>query len=318
MITPLDYGIINKPSFRQHQFETAVQTVAAFNSGAKVIGVNAPCGFGKTLYCVAVAKMLEVPPLYVCETHALQTQFLRDFASMGAEELKGRANYPCLKNPNNTADLCGYKNPNCDTCILSKTGCTPDAKNHCSCRKNCPYEVQKIKTINAPIAVLNMAYYLQEVNHAGGFDNRELVVLDEADETEKALMDFIELRISDSMVTRYNLTHPKFKTKPESWREWGNETLQIVNFQLSKLNSFWGTEDLREKQQLERLKRKLEFFNTEADDGWVFDGVNTFKPIRIAKYAEAFLWKHADKFLLMSATLSPWHQLVRDLGVDDE
>ena len=57
MIAPTDYGI-NKPTFRQHQFETAVQTVAAFQSGAKVVGVNAPCGFGKTLYCVTVAKML--------------------------------------------------------------------------------------------------------------------------------------------------------------------------------------------------------------------------------------------------------------------
>jgi len=94
--------------------------------------------------------------------------------------------------------------------------------------------------------------------------------------------------------------------------------LQIINFQLSKLNSLWGTEDLREKQQLERLKRKLEFFNAEADDGWVFDGVNCFKPIRVAKYAENFLWKHGTWFLLMSATLAPWHQLIRDLGVDDE
>jgi Rad3-related DNA helicase len=317
MIKPFDYGI-DKPSFRQYQFETAVKTVAAFQAGAKVVGINAPCGFGKSLECVLDARMLEVPMLYVCHTHALQQQFMRDYVSMGAEELKGRANYPCLKNPNANAELCTYKNPNCNICPLLKNGCAPDAKEHCPCRVNCPYEVQKMKTIAAPIGVLNMAYYLQEVNHAGGFDNRELVVLDEADETEKALMDFIELRISDSMVNRYNLTHPKFKTKPESWREWANETLQIVTFQLSKLNSLWGTEDLREKQQLERLKRKIEFFIVEADDGWVFDGVNTFKPIRVAKYAGSFLWKHADKFLLMSATLAPWHQLIRDLGIDDE
>ena len=130
-------------------------------------------------------------------------------------------------------------------------------------------------------------------------------------------MEFIQLSVSDSMVAKYGLTHPRFKTKPESWQQWAHETIEIVNNQLSKLNGLFEVEDLREQQKLERLKNKLMFFEREASDNWIFDSTsNVFKPIRIAPYCEQFLWRHAEKFLLMSATLSPMPQLCVDMGID--
>jgi Rad3-related DNA helicase len=59
------------------------------------------------------------------------------------------------------------------------------------------------------------------------------------------------------------------------------------------------------------------FFEREANDNWIYDSdTNVFKPIRVAPYCEQFLWWHAEKFLLMSATLSPMLQLCADLGID--
>lgn len=47
-------------------------------------------------------------------------------------------------------------------------------------------------------------------------------------------------------------------------------------------------------------------------------GTLRFKPIRVARYAKDLLWRHADRALLMSATIISHTQLCRDLGLAEE
>lgn len=318
MLTPKDFGLpFNE--FRPRQLETALMIKAAFERGAKLVLVQAPTGIGKTLLAVLAAVMLETNMLYTCQTKALQAQFMRDFESIGAEETMGRRNYPCLKSPalfpRLSAELCTWKSPNCKSCELDKQGCQPDPNGHCLCRSDCPYEVQKLKTQRAPISVLNTPYYLLETNFAGGFDDRELVVLDEVDKVEDALMSLIEVSVSERVMTKFDLPRPKFKTKTESWKEWAPQALEIIKSRLSKLQGLWGVDDLIAEHQLSQLKAKLEFFVKEVDDSWVYDEESSFKPIWVNKYAQKYLWSHAKRFLGMSATVSPWRQFCHDLGI---
>ena len=314
---PADFGIKNFETFRPHQLEVAVQVYAATENGIKYALANLPCGSGKTLMALTVARQRDEQFTYIARDIALQYQCYGDFKSLGAELLLGRNNYPCLKHPEYPADICDKRSLICERCVLAKTGCKPDEKMRCTCREVCPYEIQKFKTLLAPISILNPEYFLYEANNVGMFSSRGFVTIDEADVLESILMEFIQLSVSDSMVAKYGLTHPRFKTKPESWQQWARETTEIVNNQLSKYNGLFGVEDLREQQKLERLKSKLLFFEKEANDNWIFDSVsNVFKPIRVAPYCEQFLWRHAEKFLLMSATLSPMSQLCADLGID--
>lgn len=318
MLTPRDYGL-PFDEFRSHQLETALGIVAAFQRGVKLVLLQGPTGIGKTLISVLVAIMLEVNMLYTCHTKALQAQFMKDFKELGAEELTGRRNYLCLKDPalfpRLTAELCTWKSPNCKACELAKQGCEPDGEGHCPCKADCPYEIQKRRTQRAPIGVLNVPYYLLETNFAGGFDDREFVTLDEIDQMESALMSLIEVSVPETIMKRYDLPRPKFKTKPESWKEWAPQALEIVKLRLSKLQGLWGVDDLIAEHQLNRLKAKLEFFINEVDDTWVYDGDSAFKPIWVSKYADRYLWSHARRFLGMSATISPWRQLCHGLGI---
>lgn len=318
MLTPKDYGL-PFDEFRPHQLETALKIVAAFERGVKLVLLQAPTGIGKTLISVLVAVMLEVNMLYTCHTKALQAQFMKDFRELGAEELTGRRNYLCLKNPSLfprlSAELCTWKNPNCKTCELAKQGCEPDADGHCPCKSDCPYEIQKRRTERAPVGVLNTPYHLLVTNFASGFDDREFVVPDEIDQKGDALMSMIEVSISETMMKKYDLPRPKFKTKRESWEKWAPLALEIVKLRLSKLEGLWGIDDLIAEHQLSRLKAKLEFFINEVDDSWVYDGESSFKPIWVSKYADRYLWSHAKRFLGMSATISPWRQLCHDLGI---
>lgn len=317
MLTPKDYGL-PFDEFRRYQLETALKIVAAFQRGVKLVLLQAPTGVGKTLISVLVAIMLEVIMRYTSHTKTLQTQFMGDFKSLGAEELTGRRNYPCLKNPTLfpklSAELCTWTNPRCKACEFSKQGCEPDAKGRCSCKSDCPYEIQKRKTERASIGVLNVPYYLREINFASGFDDSEFIVLDEVDQMENALMSMIEVSVPETVMRKYDLPRPKFKTKRESWEKWAPQALEIVKLRLTKLQGLWGVDDLIAQHQLNRLKAKLEFFISEVNDSWVYDGESTFKPIWVDRYADRYLWSHAKRFLGMSATISPWRQLVRDLG----
>lgn len=67
--------------------------------------------------------------------------------------------------------------------------------------------------------------------------------------------------------------------------------------------------DERDKEVVKgyRFKRKLAMFNTMVDETWIFEktkfGSWVFKPIWISKeLGQEYIWKHADKFVLMSAT----------------
>jgi Rad3-related DNA helicase len=318
---PIDLNIKNFTSFRPHQLEIAAQVYCVFQNGFKYALVEAPTGSGKTVLGITVAKLEQEPQpvLYIAADKKLQVQCWQDFKNE-AEILMGRNNYRCSKHPELSADCCDKRSLICDKCplALAPINCKPDEKQRCTCRDFCAYELQKFKTMMAPIGILNPAYYLQEINSAGLFSGRNLVIIDEADVLEQQLMEFIELSIPATVITRYNLQpSPKYKTKPDSWREWALQTLEIVNARISQINTLWGVEDIKEMVALERLRNKLQFFAQEADDNWVFDfETNTYRPIRIAPYSQRFIWKHAEHFLMMSATLSPWRQLASDLGID--
>jgi Rad3-related DNA helicase len=315
---PIDFGIPNKSELRQYQQQAIIECSLAFSQGAVRVGLSAPCGSGKTLISAAIGNWLEIQNVYTCQDHGLQAQFLSDFEPCGAVKLLGRRNYLCIKHPARNCELCTWQQPDCIHCLLARDGCVPDPKGNCPCRITCTYEEAKRAALSAKIPVLNTPYLLTEMNYGGAFSGRELVTLDEADLTESALMSFIEIRISDAMAAKYHFQHPRYKTVVASWQEWAENTLKIVETELQRLQGCWVTDDLYAQLQLQRLYRKLTFFMLEADENWVWDAkTDTFRPIRVAKYAQQFLWRHSRRWLLMSATLEPWNQLLSDLGVEN-
>jgi hypothetical protein len=280
--------------FRPYQLETALKIKAAFERGKKFVLLQAPTGAGKTLIAVLVAAMLELQMRYTCHSKQQQAQFTDSFPV--AIELLGRNNYSCLKNPNSfprlSAEVCSANSPYCKTCEL-KDHCEPDAEGKCPCRGDCPYLVQKRLALNADIAVLNAAYLLHVVNYGSGFSPIPLLVLDEMDLTENALLSMIEMSFSDKFMERFQLPRPRFKTKPESWHDWAPECLKAVEQRINQLEDAWGIDDMVSLHQLEQKRRQLRFFINEVDDTWVFDGT-TFKPIWINRYADKYLWQHVE------------------------
>jgi len=331
--SPRELGLPAKfTEFRPVQIEALEKILA---SPKRWILLQAPTGTGKTLIAAALQKLTRKPMLYTCVTKDLQDQFCKDFPY--AVELKGRDNYKTAFYPKISCALCmkSKKSPRCKWCCPPdcywEAPCERGSKDY-ECLRECPYEVQKARALAAPLAVLNTAIFLNEANYVGGFSgNKHWIVFDEADLLEKELMSFIEVSVSPKLIEELGLQPPDRKTVEEAWIEWMNrEAIPKVTERLKQLEEEkdWKTislDELRELQELTRVKAKLEFFRHEMEATmWanctedMENGPWVWKPVFVSRYAEKRLWRHGTRFLLMSATILEPKQFCRNLGIPYE
>lgn len=309
MITPQDIGLPEKfIEWRPRQIELAAKAVG---SQKYAFLLDSPTGTGKSLIAATAQRLLGKSIVYLVVTKQLQDQILRDFPY--AKTLMGRSNYPCLRYPRLFPQVTAEE-------------CTNDKANPCPFTSDCPYLLAKREALSAPLAVLNIAYFLSEANFVGEFSGVEFLVIDEIDELDDQLMSFIEMKITKKQLERYQIPPPKFKTKIDAWREWAKNTLTLLAPRLAQLgevtnSSEWGGvdfKDLKEKKRLERLIYKLGYLVRELDDTWVpYQGPNewSLKPTWVSRYASPVLWDHTDKVLGMSATILDPRQLCLNTGL---
>ena len=309
MIKPEDFDLPSKfPDFRPGQFQLAAR-IASSPKYAYLL--DAPTGIGKSLIAATVQRLMGDNAIYLCTTKQLQDQLLSDFPY--ARTLKGRNNYVCLKDPK------AFPLVNADTCTDSNAY-------PCPYKNRCPYLITKREALESPLGVLNISYYLSEINYAGAFDNKKVVIIDEADCVEDQLMSFIELTITKRQLDRYSLTTPAKKTVHTAWIDWAKNCLEILTpiekkLEEDSVNDAWGGVSykvLRELKIVSRLVAKLGYFIREVDNTWVWypsDYQWTFKPVWVAKYANHVLWDHMEKAVCMSATLLDAKQICSNIGI---
>lgn len=281
-----------------------------------------PTGVGKSLVGVGAHRMTSKRAIYLCGTKQLQDQIMRDFGDI-AVTLKGRANYPCALKYDE------FPAVTCEDCSLSKPS-------NCSQFQNCEYYQQKERAKVAPLAILNNAYYLNEVNgFNSSFAGAELLVADEIDALDNALMSYIEFRISTKQLERYGLNPPSNPDLKENWLTWIpgavdrlnqtartiSSTLQFANFQS------WGKDQIernRIKKSMEKLADKLIVLQADLDRSWLFysstDHGQTewvFKPINVGGYANRYLWRYSDFAVGMSGTIFSADIMCQELGITD-
>src|SRR5690606_3066758 len=227
--------------FRPGQWRAAVETVRHFQAGKKVVFVEAPTGFGKTLFAEMTRRLLHVRGLYTCMTKSLQDQAAGDFPY--ARVLKGRSNYPTLGFPERFRAPEWLSAADCDKeKVENEDGEMEWVCTWCNPVAACPYEVAKREAMGARLAISNMAYYLAEANHvrklAPAFE--ELVIIDEADELEEELMRFIEVSVPARWQRELKLGRPDRITMPDAWERWIEKAIPKVKDELTGMVVFPG------------------------------------------------------------------------------
>lgn len=289
------------PSYRSFQ-EDVLSRVRA--SRKKVVFINGPPGTGKSLIGMSLAYDHQ-RSIYLATTKPLQEQLIKDFPEPEAIMLQGRANYPCIVSKFTEAQ---FPEVSCEDCLSDEEGAG------ISCKRRCLYQLQKKRALGAGIAILNTAYYLTETNFVGRFRDWSLVVVDECDLLEKAILSFVEINISDKFLARLKLEPPEYKTKWESWKEWAYPVYAKLTEEVVRLSAVTkptsSRDELRYFRRVKALQSKVNIFATLLDESWIYQEMKgyrgainySFKPTWISEIAKQYFWDSANKFVLMSGT----------------
>lgn len=292
----------------------------AVNSDKKIVVVEAATGSGKSLLGMT-AGSAENGVAYLVHSKVLQNQITSDFPE--ARSLFGRSNYACARNPE----------ASCDECMSTK-------ESKCDMKHTtCPYELRKVEVLQSRFKILNYDYYLSECNYVGRFSGLPFVVIDEADNLENTLINFTTLTFSNYALHRLGMldmaNQLKMSSKNklhllESWKEFGSQSLYRVNSIIKKISSDISSMGgdvndhyvklIKERVRVVRLKEKIDLFINNVDDDWILDnqeGKLIFRPLWMTpELADKYLWNHATKFVLMSASFYPKRILAKCLGFD--
>lgn len=290
--------------------------------------LDAPTGSGKTLIGELTAQSLNVRALYLCSSLSLQSQFHRDFPR--SVILKGRANYPTHDAPGTFPGLnagdCDKSHTELPACFQCDPNVQAMMEDEMHCRfchpvVQCPYEIAKFAAIRSPLVVTNTSYFLHEANYVGNLPiGRGLIIVDEADTLEDVLMSFVEVSLTARKAKSYGIEPPDKKTVESSWVEWATSaeaTLRSYRVAGDSVDSIRARN--AHKRLLGNIKRLNDPDTGIQSGGWVYTGYDkgdiSFKPITVSGLTEDYLFRHAPRFLLMSATTISFPIFAETLGL---
>ena len=306
----------DKP-FRTHQ-EEAISYIV--NSDKRFVFLEAPTGSGKSLIAITSA-ILKSGVTYSVHSKVLQSQITSDFPE--ANSLFGRSNYPCA----------AHNGLTCDECFHTKEAPCDNKK------QGCVYEMEKRKVLSSRLRILNYDYLLSEANYVGKFSGSQFNVVDEADNLENTLINFVALTFTSYALSRLGLSHyaaslkQSSKNKDEllnSWRILGvmakESAIKIIMSLTTTIDTFREpisldeSKVIKERSRVIRLLEKIEIFLTNVDTSWLLDNSQEdkyiFRPLWLTQdLAEKFMWCHAKQWVLMSASFLPIHLECKRLGI---
>jgi Rad3-related DNA helicase len=325
----LSYPINSKLGLPDQYQEWRTEQYQAFSAMCKsekeVFMLDAPTGVGKSVLGVGLHRQSKLnlgedfKSVYLCGTKQLQDQIMRDFGDI-AVTLKGRNNYPCAQKfdlfPDVTCDDCSFTSPH-----------------DCGYYADCEYHKQKLLAKEADLVVLNNAYFLNEANgFRPSFSGRNMIIADEIDAIDNALMSFIEFRLTTKQIDNYGLKLPYETENKDAWMAWMPATIESMNEYISSLklslpHGDWSIADIQINRRIKSMEKMVDKFNLilmEGNSGWIFYPNKTdkgteyiFKPINVNKYANWYLWRHAEFNVGMSGTIWDAETVCRELGVEE-
>lgn len=302
--------------FRKYQ-EEAIKFI--LESEKRFVVLEAPTGSGKSLIAMT-AGQASGGMTYMVHSKLLQNQITESFPE--AKSLFGRSNYQCMNKPG-----------------LSCAECTHTRRYPCRHKRvDCQYATEKGILLASKLKILNYDYYLSEVNYVGRLKGQPFLVIDEADNLENTLINFMTLTFTKYALSRLGVGMPERKTSDSKagikpWVNFGEmakyRAISIIKKLGTEIDSFGEiTQDyqvtkIKEYERLNGLLAKIHLFLDNVDDTWMFQEVEgegiSFRPLWVTeKMAERFMWGHGEldcKWVLMSASFLPPNILAKTLGI---
>lgn len=313
------------------QQKTIMKKIAdGLDQGYKYILLDAGTGIGKSAIAVTLSNYFS-SAFIVTITKQLQDQYHEDFKF---PVLKGRNNFDCIEGKvfkDTTCDdgLCQTADLVCDHGVSRKGEflCFNDMRGeplYFNSDKPCHYWLQKGKSVQSPIILMNYASFFPEMNFMDHFGERVLAVFDEVHNMENQVMDQLSHQLSnkrlhkdfaeymerlveiDMLSAIPQLSEDAFTENIDFWKE------NIVIFN-DAYKSILKISDipLKKRRAVHRNINRLTMIESELEEHpteWVIEADQkaktvTFKPVEVSRFVQRYLLNHTDYCLLMSATI---------------
>lgn len=329
-------------SFRKGQKEAIEQIVNAFNDGKRFVVLEGPTGSGKSAIGKTLANMAS-KACYITSQIMLQEQLIKDFGVKGKFKkgapmvhLTGRSNYKCVYAeiadlPSDKKEKIAKKCMDCSMGYCKLKGksmcdeCVTIPEDKLSGNK-CPYWAQVDKFLGAKIGLMNFKSFLYQLSYSGYFMDyaTDLLIIDEAHNSEGELLDFVEISFSSEMLFKHiRVKLPEHNT-PDEYAEWFIQS-NIVKLLREEANIAKAQERLGDADEMVHLAHKIKKFCDDEDgrDNWVIKKEGSgkrlkvqLKPIFVDEYANKLLFERSDRILMMSATILDAEVVAESLGID--
>lgn len=256
--------------------------------------VEGPPGSGKSILAIAAARYMGVKKAVVL-THTIQLQ--QQYLDIpGLVSVKGRKNFDCAIQAGTTAD---------------DAPCTVCGPRECpEYFGRCAYYTQLRTALSAPISIHNYAYWFRMANGGGAFSNLDLLIADEAHlllSGDNPIAQAMEVQLFKPTLRSIGLDLPDYaETDYGAWRSWARRTADLLDYEAGQTYDF-ARMTRSEVRRANAVKSTAErcFRLCSLDDDWLVrrDAVSvTFGPVWVRDYAEDYLFRHARKIVLLSAT----------------
>lgn len=326
-------------AFFKGQYEVIEQVVSHFRSGKKYVMAQVPTGVGKSAIAYTIHKVLKsyAPKhrsTFVTVTKQLQDQYVREFADI--DDLKGKTNYECLKK------VGPYNSQGCREALSTE---------RCS-RNICPYFTAREHWCNvAQLKLTNTAFMVEacEMLVMKPENRSNLIVVDECHTLDSKLVDHCTLGVElANLQYALKIAGSGFAEKLLKFYTafYGSNVGDIIDANSEKqhrekvaaakdlwlacssymeewnkiMNAGHGSGTMGAAiEEIQQITDKLSIFWTTRAEWIVQETVPSkklvLKPVYASSVAEHGIFRKADQFLLMSATICGFHEFARTLGL---
>ena len=333
------------PTYREGQKEAIECVINAFNSGYDFVLLEAPTGSGKSAIGFTLAQMVN-KSYYLAPQKFLQDQLMADFGKNGRHvgklkpmiDLKGRNAYPCkywrwmLDSPEQAQEFLwtpekknrflesDRRGLGCDEGECKREGFSK-LKYCVDPSIRCLYFKRLYAALTSSICLMNFHSFLFQSSIVPVFKPRDLLIIDEAHNSEDILMKFIEFTISDR---HFKVEFPILSTVKE-YMDYFVE-INIMELMENKKLAALANQALKEADEWDRRKTRFKMLLEIEPSNWVCEckenktGTNrtvSLKPIFVSQFAGQYLFRMGAKVLMMSATILSKSVMCNALGIEN-
>lgn len=315
---------------RPSQVQVITEVEKAYANGYRYVILEAPVGSGKSAIAITFARLFGRSHI-ITPKKSLQNQYYSDF-NEHVVLMKGRASYPCTYRESDDTHNKIIKliqqgsitAPSREDKHCGNAPCLDDKElfKDCTLFRDCPYHVAIDTAVASPFIIHNLHSFIFQTAFAARFDERNIMIIDEAHEIESMIRDFISKKISLPKALPESEIPTDFKYI-DQWCDWLSEE-RYAN--LFPAQVFGYSKESERQKYIDKLTLLKSYAETYGKDFVVVKEIDpvarrtrfTFIPENIGSAAHTLLFQYGTKVLLMSGTIYNKDLFCKNLNIKPE